>query len=274
MTSSPTPLPALTPMSGLLSAQVRYIARLAHGMDPRLGLGALTSVATTGSRPLSARVSFDVGGDFRMHGGVSPSPSLLTPGVVVPLVAPGADLETAAEACLAKVHALSGLAWGALARADRTVLASVGDPVLDTLPDVAVRAMGILTGLDAEHRETCVWLGYAEGTLVVAPLDTACVVLCLGAHDEAGVLATLECVRFTLAGVDLSRVTPLPEPYRPPVAHDLTDEFGGIEEVEWEEWADEVDVPLTGARFAGAVGSTPRERRPRQGRWFRREDAS
>lgn len=271
MTVSPSP-PPLAPLSGLLTAQVRYAARLAHGMDPRLGLGPLTALTTTGTRCLNARISVDPGGDLRLHGGVAPTPEAPTP-TAVPLTMPGADADVATEACLAKLHALPGLQWGALVRADRSVVGSVGTPDPGTLPDVAVRAWGILTGLDDQHRDGCVWLVHTQLTVAVAPAGDACVVLCLGPHDVDAVLATLASVRFTLAPVDLARATPLEAPYRPPVAHDLTDEFGGVEEMEWEEWATP-DLPLTGARFAGSVGSVTRERRPRQGRWFRRDQAS
>lgn len=271
MSASPTP--PLAPLSGLLTAQVRYAARLAHGMDARLGLGALTTISTTGSRHLAARVSVDGGGELRLHGGVAPTPDA-PPTPVVPLVSVGAGTDAATEAALAKVHGLSGLRWGALVRAaDRTVVASVGTPVARTLPDVAVRALGILTGLDEAHGDDCVWMTYEELTLAVAPLAGGCLVLCLGAYESGAVLATLHAVRLTLAPVDLARVAPLTTPYRPPVAHDLTDEFGGVDDVEWEEWVGP-EVPLTGARFAGAPGSADAGRRARSGRWFRRDRAS
>lgn len=259
-TPTPTPAPRLGPLHGLIGAQLRYVARLAQGMDPRLGLGNLVAITTNGSRSVTAVVSFDEGGECRMRGRVAAEQVDATPAGTA-LVGPGADAATAVTACLTVVHDLPGLGWGALVRQDRTVVAGLGDPLLDTLPDVGVRSLGILGGLEAHHREECVWLSFEHRNLVIAPVGAACLVLCPEPGDPATALEALTAVRVTLAAVDLDRVQPLDAPFRPPAPETARE---GDEPDAPDDWDDE--VPLTGARFAGATGAVPRERRHRQSR--------
>lgn len=269
--ATPAPTVRLGPLHGLIGAQVRYVARLARGMDPRLGLGELVWLTSTGSSSLTARVTFDEGGECRARGQLVDTPS----GAVAPAsgTADGMSCTEVALACLGIVRELPGLAWGALVRADRTVVASVGEPPLAALPDVAVRAFGILGGLEEHHREECVRLVFDHRDVVVAPAGAACVVLCLESDDPAGELSaplrrTLEVVRRSVAAVDLDRVPPLdsPLPSAPTPPEERTD---GEETDEWDDEEEWDEPPLIGARFAGATGA--RTTRPRRrGRGGRR----
>ncbi|QCX28750.1 hypothetical protein [Nocardioides jishulii] len=259
------------PMHGLLAAQLRYVARLASGMGETLGLGRLVSVSTTGTCAVSAQIGWDVGGDCILRGHVFPplAPPLHPP--AFGLVADGASPDEAALACLALAHEVPGLEWGVLVRRDRSVMASVGEPHLDAMPEVGVRSLGVLAGLDERYRETCVWFGFEHRTVVVSPMDHGCVVLCVTQADTTALVDDLMRVRATLRPIDLDRVTPLAAPFRPAEAEEVLDE---AEEPIDDDWAWEPDVaPLTGARFAGAVFSE-RPRKPREGRWFRRSQAS
>lgn len=259
------------PMHGLLAAQLRYVARLAAGLGDSLDLGRLTSVSTTGTSAVSAQIGWDLGGECVLRGHVFPPLTAPLHPPAFPLVEPGTSSDEAALACLALAHEVPGLEWGVLVRRDRSVMASVGDPRLEQMPEVGVRGLGVLAGIDERYRETCVWLGFEHRTVVVSPMPQGCVVLCLTTLDTAALISDLLRVRATLALIDLGRVTPLAAPYRPVEATQVLDEAEGIDE---EDWGWEPDVtPLTGARFAGAVGpSSPRK--PREGRWFRRSQAS
>ncbi|GGD13604.1 hypothetical protein [Nocardioides daphniae] len=256
------------PTHGLLAAQLRYVARLAAGLGETLALGRLTSVSTTGTSAVSAQISWDLGGECVLRGHVFPPLTGPLHPPAFPLVAPGTSGDEAALACLALAHEVPGLEWGVLVRRDRSVLASVGDPQLAQMPEVGVRGLGVLAGLDERYRETCVWLGFEHRTVVVSPMPKGCVVLCLTSVDTVALIGDLLRVRATLAPIDMDRVTPLAAPYRP--AEQVLDEAEELDD----DWAWEPDpTPLTGARFAGSVGAD-RPRKPREGRWFRRSQAS
>ena len=281
-----------SPDHPLLPPSLRYVARLAAGLSPDLGLGRLTGISTHGTYAVRARVSWDVGGDCSVRGQLwsrPTPPTTLTP----PMTRPGADGDEVVGACLSSVRALTGLDWALVVRGDRRVLASLGSPPASgaTPEEVAVRARGFLAGIEAGHRETGIWLQHTERTLVVAPTGQDCLVLCLhagegldeGADEASQVLVeTLLAVRSTLATTDLSGLAPRTSPWSGAVSieEELADLAGSAgdtgnagdtgsagdtdhagEDVWDDDWEPDDAVPLTGARFAGAVSTPPRRRR-------------
>src|SRR5690606_1293398 len=99
------------PELALLAPSLRYVARLASAMEDDLGLGALISIATTGTYPVQARVSWDLGGNCAFRGELLDVQSLASP-PLMPLTSPGSTSQEAIDACLAHIAQVPGLEWG------------------------------------------------------------------------------------------------------------------------------------------------------------------
>lgn len=193
---------------GLLAASLRYASRLAKALSHVLDLGDLNHLETTGSRTVIAKVSWDLAGDIRLRGQVIGSTRPTAPTVT----AVADRMDAVIDLCLAALESSDSVRWAALFRRDLPPLHTDAIPAGATLGQVGLRALGILGGIEEELRETCVWLGYERGTLVVAPVGPHCLVLSVDTArlDAAQLLASVVETQARLAPHDLATATVRP----------------------------------------------------------------
>lgn len=190
---------------GLLAASLRYACRLAKALSHVLDLGELSHLETTGSRTVIAKVSWDLAGDVRLRGEVIKSPRRAPrPNSLV-----SARTDAAVSDCLAALESRDSVRWAALFRRDLPPLHTDRIQAGATLGQVGLRALGILGGIEAELRETCIWLGYDRGALLLAPVGAHCLVLSIDTDrlDAGPLLAGVEETQTLLAPHDLAAVT-------------------------------------------------------------------
>ncbi len=200
--------------NGMLAASLRYVSRLAKTFSHVLDLGELTHLETTGSRTVIVEVAWDVAGDSRLRGQVitSPRPTPVTN------AAAASSVDEVVNDCLAQLESCDSVDWVALFRRDLTPLHTEKIPAGATLGQVGLRALGILGGIDSELRETCVWLGYQRGTLVVVPVGAHCLMLSVDTDrlDAGALLSLVVEAQARLAALDLANASATPRPRRKP----------------------------------------------------------
>ncbi|WP_110241064.1 hypothetical protein [Nocardioides gilvus] len=193
---------------GLLAASLRYASRLAKAMSHVLDLGELTHLETTGSRTVITEVSWDLAGECRLRGQVIESKRPASPTAAsVPEGPGGTDgMDAVIDVCLSALESCDSVRWAALFRRDLPPLHTTAMAAGATLGQVGLRALGILGGIDEELRETCVWLGYDRGTLVLAPVGPHCLVISVDTDrlDAGPLLASVEETQARLAPYDLT----------------------------------------------------------------------
>lgn len=170
---------------GLLAASLRYVSRLAKAFSHVLDLGELAHLETTGSRTVIVEVAWDLAGDSRLRGQVirSRRPTATTTHTSAGTV------DDVVAGCLSALESCDSVRWAALFRRDLPSLHTSNIPAGATLGQIGLRALGILGGIEAELRETCVWLGYERGTVVLAPVGPHCLVLSVDTDElDAGAL--------------------------------------------------------------------------------------
>ncbi|WP_110241067.1 hypothetical protein [Nocardioides gilvus] len=239
---------------GLLAASLRYVCRLAKALGDVLDLGDLSHVETTGSTIVIAEIGWDLAGDCRLRGQVlrSTAPS----STATEAAAPG-EVDEVVDSCLQTLESADSVRWAAVVRRDLPLLHTDAAPAAAALGQVGLRALGILGGIGADLRETCVWLGFARGTLILSPLGAHCLVLSVDTQrlDATALVSDVVGTQAALAPHDLARATTLAERAAALAEAEARAAY------EDEEFALPPinDLPLTGARFAGAPGAKARE---------------